>query len=44
MANKISRRDMLKMSMVGAGALALSGVNAVAASSEKDVNLTRSMT
>ena len=37
MANKISRRDMLKMSMVGAGALALSGVNAVAASSEKDV-------
>lgn len=38
MANKISRRDMLKMSMVGAGALALSGVSAQASAlNAKDV-------
>ncbi|MCD8212752.1 MAG: flavocytochrome c [Campylobacter sp.] len=37
MANQMSRRDMLKMSIVGAGALALSGVNASAATNEKDV-------
>ncbi|PSM52267.1 flavocytochrome c [Campylobacter blaseri] len=36
MAN-ISRRDMLKMSVVGAGALALSSVNANAAENEKAV-------
>ena len=38
MANQMSRRDMLKMGMVGAGALALSGVNASASAlNEKDV-------
>ena len=34
---KISRRDALKMSLAGAGALALGGVNANAATSEKEV-------
>lgn len=38
MANQMSRRDMLKMGMVGAGALALSSVNASASAlNEKDV-------
>lgn len=34
---KISRRDALKMSLAGAGALALGGVNANAATNEKEV-------
>ncbi|MBR8466109.1 flavocytochrome c [Campylobacter sp. faydin G-140] len=38
MANQISRREMLKISVVGAGALALSGVGASASAlNEKDV-------
>ena len=35
---KVSRRDLLKMSLVGAGALALGSVNANAAVNAKDVN------
>ncbi len=35
--SNVSRRDMLKMSLAGAGALALGAVNAEAAVSEKDV-------
>ena len=34
---KVSRRDLLKMSLVGAGALALGSVNANAAVNTKDV-------
>lgn len=35
--SNVSRRDMLKMSLAGAGALALGAVNAEAAVSAKDV-------
>ena len=35
--SNFSRRDFVKLSMVGAGALALGGVNAQAAVSSKDV-------
>ena len=35
--SNVSRRDFVKFSMVGAGALALGGVNAQAAVSSKDV-------
>ena len=42
--SNVSRRDMLKMSLVGAGALALGAVNADAAVSANTYNLTRSGT
>ena len=37
MANRISRRNFVKMGVLGASALALSGVNASAAAGEKEV-------
>ena len=41
MANRISRRNFVKMGVLGAGVLALSGVNASAAAGEKEVKLTK---